>query len=83
MEPLRQHVQQEAAHELARRHGHGLVSAGSFDPIVLVGEGDARCVGLDQALVGDRDAVRVAREIGEHLFGAGERALGVDVPMVL
>jgi hypothetical protein len=25
--------------------------------------------------------VRVAAEIGEHLFGAGERSLGVDDPL--
>jgi len=33
------------------------------------------------ATVGDGDAVGVAAEIAEHLFGPGERRLGVDDPL--
>jgi hypothetical protein len=36
----------------------------------------------DQPRVGDGDAVRVAREIGEDRCGSGEGSLGVDDPCV-
>ena len=81
MEALRQHVQHEAADELRRRQRHGLVAVGAFDAIVLVLEGDAVLVDGDQAAVGDGDAVGVARQIGQHSLGPGERSLGVDVPL--
>ena len=48
--------------------------------VVLPFEGDAGVVEREEPRVGDRDAVGVAREIGEHGLGAGERALGVDDP---
>ena len=60
---LRQHVGQETADELARLERHGLVTAGSLDPVVLVFEGDAGLVRRDQAPVGDGDAVSVARQV--------------------
>src|SRR5262245_28791945 len=47
MEPLRQHVQHEAANELARCHGHGLVPARTLAAVVLVLECDALLVGGD------------------------------------
>jgi hypothetical protein len=34
----------------------------------------------DQPAVGDGDAMGVAAEIGQHLFGATERRLGIDDP---
>ena len=46
--------------------------------VVLVAEGDAGLVERDQPPVRDGDAVGVAREIGEHGLGAGERRLGID-----
>src|SRR6201987_5946126 len=48
--------------------------------IVLPLEGHAGTGDADQTAVGDRDAVRVAREIGQHRFGSAERALAVDDP---
>jgi hypothetical protein len=38
---------------------------------------------IDEALVGEGDAVSVAPEGLEHLRGAGEGGLGVDDPVVL
>src|SRR5262249_57418301 len=73
-------VDEEAADELASLEGHGGVAAWSLDPVVLDLEGDAPLVGGDQAAAGDGDAVGVARQVGEHRLGAGERSLGIDEP---
>jgi hypothetical protein len=37
-------------------------------------------VEIEQAAVGDRDPMRVAREIGQDLVGASEWLFGVDDP---
>jgi hypothetical protein len=42
------------------------VALAPFEPIVLPCEGDAVVVGHDQAAVGDRDAVGVARQIWDR-----------------
>ena len=46
--------------------------------VVLVAEGDAGLVERNQTSVRDGDPVGIAREIGEHGLGAGERRLGID-----
>src|SRR3984885_9185839 len=65
---LGQYMKHEAADELGGRQRHGLVAGRPFDPIVLVAERDASLVGVDQPAVGDGDAVRVAREVGQNLL---------------
>ena len=70
MEPARQVVQQEAANELVGGKRHDLLAVGTAAAIVLVAEGDTRLVEADEAGVRDGDAMGVAREIGEHRFGA-------------
>ena len=82
MEALRQHVDEEAADELARLQRHGHVAAGPLDPVVLVPERDAGLVGGDEPAVGDRDPVGVAGQIGQHLLRPGERPLAIDEPLV-
>src|SRR3974390_361057 len=79
MEAGRQGMQQEAADELVgiERHRFGLAGLS----IVLPGEGDVAIGECDEPAVGDGDAMGVAAEIGEHLFGAAERRLGVDHPV--
>jgi len=82
VEAVGQHVQEKAADEL------GDVERHRFDPgpaprfaantIFLPAEGDALVVGSDEAAVRDRDAVGVAREIGEDGLRSGEGSLGVD-----
>ena len=59
-----------------------------FDPdsnrtvgLVAPAESNVRVVDGNEAVVRDGDAVSIARQIGEHLFGAGERPLGVDDPL--
>ncbi len=83
MEALGQDVHQEAADELVGGQRHRLVSARSVDAVVLVSEGDPALVGFDEAVVGDGDAVGVARQIGEDGLGPAERLLGVDHPLGL
>ena len=73
-----QDMEQEAPDELVRREGHDALPLGTIAAIVLVAEGDAGLVERDQAPVGDGDPVGIAREIGEHGLGAGERRLGID-----
>src|SRR5271166_5050542 len=73
-----QYMEQEAADELVRRERHDALPLGTIAAVVLVAEGDAGLVERKQTPVGDGDAVGVAREIGEHGLGAGERRLGID-----
>ena len=68
-------MHQEPPDELVRLERHGLVAAGSLDPVVVVAERYAGRVGGDEAAVGDRDAVGVAGQIGQHLLRPGERRL--------
>ena len=78
VEAMWQNMEQEAADELVRREGHDALPPGTVTAVVLVAEGDAGLVERDQAPVGDGDPVSIAREIGEHRLGAGERWLGID-----
>ncbi|BCH12571.1 hypothetical protein MesoLj131c_68290 (plasmid) [Mesorhizobium sp. 131-3-5] len=48
--------------------------------IVLPAEADLSVVQAHEAAVGDGDAMGVAAQIGEDLFGTAERGLGVDDP---
>ncbi len=83
MEAARQDMDQEAANELVGRNRHDLLPVGADAAVVLVAEGDAALVECDQAAVRDSDAVSVARQVGEHRLGAGERRLGVNHPALL
>lgn len=73
-----QDVEQEAADELVRRERHDALPFGTVATVVLVAEGDAGLVERNQTSVRDGDPVGIAREIGEHGLGAGERRLGID-----
>jgi len=73
-----------------RRHGgrpEGADHLGSFLIVRLDNRdagravsGQIPCVHRDQAPVGDRDAMGVAREVGEHRLGSAERLLRIDHP---
>ena len=80
MEAVRQYVEQEASHELAGAEAHDFALATAALAIVLPAETDMGLVEIDQAAVGDGDAMRVAREIGQDLLGAGEGFFGIDDP---
>ena len=49
--------------------------------IVFPAEADPALGEADQPAVGDGDPVGIATEIGQHLLGPTERALGVDDPI--
>src|SRR6266704_5473659 len=83
MEAIRQHMEEEAANELGDRDTHDFALVIAAFPIVLPAEGDVGLVEIEQATVGDRDAMRVAREIGQDLLGTGEGLLGIDEPFSL
>src|ERR1700674_2174941 len=80
MEAVWQHMDEEAADELAGRERHDLVARRPIGAIILVLEGDADVVAGDQPAVGDGDAVGIARQIGEHRLRSAERLLGIDHP---
>ena len=78
-----QDVDEEAADELGRCQGHGLVALAAFDAVILVSEGDACRIGLDQAAVGYGDPVGIARQVGQHGPGPAEGPFGIDHPFGL
>ena len=79
MEAVRQGVQQEATNELVGGQLHDLCRV--VVSVILPGEPDMIVVDLDDAAIGDGDAVRVAPEIGEHLGRTAEWFFGVDDPV--
>jgi hypothetical protein len=79
MEPVGQGVKQKAPDELEDREGHHLRLA--VVTIVLPAEADAAIGHADQARIGDRDAMRVAPEIGQHLLGPAKGWFGIDDPL--
>ena len=81
MEPVRQGVEEEAADELGGVQGHELGLA--VMAIVLPFERHLAVLHADEAAVGDGDAVGVAPEVGEDLFGSPERRLGIGDPVDL
>ena len=73
-----QHVQQEAADELLGGEAHRLEPV--WLAVILPAEADGAVHDVQDAVVGDRDAVGVAAEVVEHTGGAVEGRLGVDDP---
>ena len=78
-----QYVHQEAPDELGNVECHGRMPSTAVDAVVLDAECHAGGVGLQETAVRDRDAMRVARQIGEHLLGSGKRLFRVDEPTLL
>jgi len=79
VEAVRQCVQQKATNELVgiKRHHFGFAVL----PIVLPGKAHLAIGKRNQPTVGDGDAMRVAAEISQHLFGPAEWWLGIDDPV--
>ncbi len=78
MEPTRQNVEQKSPDELVRREGHGflLIVVAVVSPV----EFHLAIFDVDDPVIGNGDAVRVAADIVHHLLWPGERWLGVDDP---
>lgn len=79
VEAVRQSVQEKATNELTgiKRHHLGF----AILPIVLQGEAHLAIGKRDQPTVDDGDAMRIAAEISQHLFGPTEWWLAVDDPV--
>jgi hypothetical protein len=72
-------MEEKAADELGRCQCH-VLDARSV-AAVLPGEDDHFVRDLDQATIGDGDAVRIAAQVTQNLLGAGKRLLAVDYPI--
>lgn len=81
LEAGRQHMQQEAADELDARQAQRALPAATC--VGTHAEGDLVAVDTDDALVRDRDPMRVASQILKDRFGPAERLFGVDDPVVV
>ncbi len=79
MKPMRQNVEEEATDEFLGRKRHGFLL--TVVSIVLVSEANLTGFDVQQAVVRDGDAMGVAADVIEHLFGAGEGRLGIDNPL--
>jgi hypothetical protein len=71
-------VEEKPADELLGRKRHRFLLA--FVPVVFPLEAYLTSFDIQQAIVGDRDAVSVAADVIEHLLRAGKRRLGIDDP---
>src|SRR5215471_13688159 len=83
MKSVGQDMDQEAADELIGVERDKLVASVALGPVILPFEGHALAVEGDEAAVGNSNAVRVARQVGEHSVGSAERPLGIDHPFDL
>lgn len=72
-------VKQKTADKLVGIEGHHLL--GAARSIILPTEGNLVVIDPDEAGIGDGDAMGVAAEIGQHLFGSGKWRLGIDHPV--
>jgi len=76
-----QHVEQEAADELIRFQSHDFLPA--VMAIVPPVECDLAVVDREQAVVGNGDAMGVAAQVVENLFGTAEGRFGINDPLGL
>jgi hypothetical protein len=75
-----QNVDQESAEKLFCGNSHNLLLAAVG--IILPSERHSIILEANESMVGDRDAVGIAREIMQNMFGAAEGWLGVDDPVL-
>jgi hypothetical protein len=80
MEAIRQDVQEETARELGNRESHDFALVTATFLIVVPTEADVGLVEIEQASVGNRNPMGIAREIGQELLGTGEGLFGIDDP---
>jgi len=78
VEPVRHGVEKEPPNEFvgSERQHLGL----AMMAVVFPGEVDLAVGEPGETRVCQRDAMGIAAEIGQHLLGSGERALGIDHP---
>lgn len=81
VEPVGQNMHEEAADELEGLQPQHLHAVSAFDPVILPFERDGIGISADQAVIGDRDAVGVSAEIGQHRLRSAKGWFGVDHPV--
>ena len=79
VKPIRQHVNQEAADELATIQGHDLLAIAI--PVIPPAELDLAVVDGHQPVVGNGDAMGVPPDIVENLGRPSEGPLRIDHPL--
>lgn len=77
-EARREHVEQKASQEFLGGQRHDLLPI--LIGVVLPAEADDPVDEVDEAGVGDRDAMGIASEVGEHTVGSAKRRLGIHHP---
>ena len=78
VEALGKNMQQEATDEFICRDGHGLLPI--VISIVSPEESDHAICDVEQTIVRDGDAVRVASDVLQNLLWPGEWRFGIDHP---
>jgi hypothetical protein len=81
LEPLRQSMKEESADELLGRKRHGFLLA--LVTVILVSKMDMAGFDVQQSIVRDSDAVSIAADVIQDLFGSSEGRLGIDDPFRL
>src|SRR6266853_1287836 len=76
-----QHVQQDAANELASGQGHRLLRIAVA--IVLPAERYMPVFDVQKSIVRDGHPMGIAADVVEQLLGAGEGCFGIDHPLLL
>lgn len=79
-ETVRQHMQQKTGQELLAGHGHLSLLVGVR--VILPAEGHLAVGHVQQPMVGDGDAMGIARQILQDMFRSAERRLSVDDPVL-
>ena len=79
-ESFRQNMHEKSTKELCcgNRHQPLFVAARVISPT----EGDVISIECNQPMIGDRNAMRVASEIANNMFGSAECGLGIDDPIL-
>jgi hypothetical protein len=80
LEPVGKHVKEEPTDEFVSTKRHRLVSVAIA--IILPAKLNLAVIDIEQAIVGNGDAVRVPNDILEDFFWSGERSLGVNHPVL-
>ena len=79
MEAVRQNVEEEAAYKFTCLKSHDFALVTAAHPIVAT-DADVARIHAEQPTVGDRDAMRVPRKIGEDMLGTREGLFRINDP---
>jgi len=78
-EPARQNVLEKTPQELLMSQGHD--AAFAVVRIIFPAEGHVRVVDINQAVIRNRNPVRVSGQVMEHVFRSAEGLLGIHDPV--